>query len=33
MIINAMDGKMPNVPAQNPQGAKPATTQPATILR
>lgn len=33
MIINALDGKMPNAPAQNPQGAKPATTQPATILR
>ena len=24
MIINAMDGKMPNAPAQNPQGTKPA---------
>ncbi len=33
MIINAMDGKMPNAPAQNPQGTKPATTQAATILR
>ena len=33
MILNAMDGKMPNAPAQNPQGTKPATTQAATILR